>query len=480
MPKRNQNPRSIQSIAVGVDRIATSVQQIANESRESTTLVCETVVRFGKSEEQVQSLYSASQSIGKVVATIDAVAAKINMLALNATIEAARAGVAGKGFAVVAEEVKSLAKQTSDSTKSIRSTVSNVQSTSQEVLSSLHVLSELVGRVDTSCKSIANATDDQTSLLAEMATQAKEASNELESRDRVRLVEMSQTLVQLIVRNLYERTADVRWWATDKAFYQHLEQLQRPKSQAHRYDNSEEAPRSWFQGLVDYVFKSKSNNQSKSIENSKGKLVLDFDSSNAGERLATINKFYSVYVDLLLADVDGCVVANAQPKKFPKIHGSKVADQDWYRKAMEAKDGSEYFAADIYTDPNHQNRSVAVYSTAVRRGGEMRGEVVGVLGVFFDWQEQSRIIVQDEPNLSELEWSTSRVLLLDQNLRIIADSNEKELLKPFNLKHDGKPNGSYFDSDGSLVAFAKTIGYQEFDGLGLYGVIVSSKSCPTA
>ena len=32
-----------------------------------------------------------------------------------------------------------------------------------------------------------------------------------------------QTLVQIIVRNLYERTADCRWWATDEAFYRCLE-----------------------------------------------------------------------------------------------------------------------------------------------------------------------------------------------------------------------------------------------------------------
>ena len=36
---------------------------------------------------------------------------------------------------------------------------------------------------------------------------------------------MALTMVQLIVRNLYERTADVRWWATDDALYKALETM---------------------------------------------------------------------------------------------------------------------------------------------------------------------------------------------------------------------------------------------------------------
>jgi hypothetical protein len=466
------SPHSIQSIAVGVDRIANSVQQIATETRESASLVTETVDRFGKSGDQVRSLYTASQSIGVVVATIDAVAAKINMLALNATIEAARAGEAGKGFAVVAEEVKTLAKQTSDATKSIRSTVSSVQSTSQDVLSGLHELSELVERVDTSCKSIAHATDDQTCLLSEMASQANDVSVDLEHRDRVRLVEMAQTLVQLIVRNLYERTADVRWWATDKAFYQHLDFLKATENAAIRKKKQGRKKGFRLQNLIRNIFRSENEESATSVENSLQLLDL----KTAGERLATINKFYSVYIDLLLVDEAGKVVSNAQPKRFSKIQKSDVSETNWFQNAIQSKDGSEYFADDIFVDPCHQNRSVAVYSAAIRKGGEMHGETLGVLGVFFDWQEQARVIVQDEPSLSELEWASSRVLLLDQNLRIIADSGEKDLLMPFDLRHEGLNNGSYIREDGSVVAFAKTIGYQEFDGLGWYGVIISSAS----
>ena len=120
----------------------------------------------------------------------------------------------------------------------------------------------------------------------------------------------------------------------------------------------------------------------------------------------------------------------------------------------------------------HQNNGVAVYSTAVRRGGEVNGEVLGVLGVYFDWQGQARGIVQDEPNLSKDEWARSRVLLLDSNMRIIAASDNQGLITHFRLENKGQTKGYYFDTNGVVVAYAKTIGYQEYDGLGWWGVII--------
>jgi hypothetical protein len=115
---------------------------------------------------------------------------------------------------------------------------------------------------------------------------------------------------------------------------------------------------------------------------------------------------------------------------------------------------------------------VAVYATAVRIGGKVDGKAAGVLGVYFDWEEQAKIIVQTEPSLSDDEWKRSRVLLLDHNLRIIASSDNNDLFSQFILDHKNLQKGYYFNSNQELVAFARTIGYQEYDGLGWYAVIV--------
>ena len=338
------------------------------------------------SNSQITNIITTIQDeIHKFSATIEKIASQTNLLALNATIEAARAGESGKGFAVVAAEVKLLANQTSS-----------------------------------------NAKDFRTTVFSKIKAQTEQLAAEFQERDNKRFSEMAQTLVQLIVRNLYERTADVRWWATDDAFYKCLEA---PTQEAVAY---------------------------------------------AAKRLGIINKFYSVYMNLVLTDAEGKVMAVSQSGKYRIEHGTNVAATNWFRKAKDTVSGDQYVVDDIYDDQLHNNKPVAVYAAAVRRSGELNGEFMGVLGVFFDWQEQSRCIVKDEPNLSEEEWKRSRVLLLDNAQRVIAASDGAGIYTHFNLDKSKGAKGNFVDADGNNVAYARTIGYQEFDGQGWYGVIVQT------
>ncbi len=306
------------------------------------------------------------------------ITSEITILSLNASIEAARAGEAGRGFAVVATEVKNLAAQAAEASKE----------------------------------------------LGKIRAETSELDRRFTEQECDRLSEKAQTLVQFIVRNLYERTADVRWWATDEALVQALE----TKEQA-------------------------------SVR-------------RAGQRLALINRFYTVYLNLVLVGADGTVVACSQPDKYPKVVGSDVSKVSWFRKTMATTSGEQYAVDDIGYDPLHNNKLTAVYAAAVRKDGRTDGKIIGALGVVFDWDNQSRIIVQKEPSFSESEWKRTRVLLLDRELRVIAASDDRGVLQPFALKHQGKQRGYYVNDDHEVTAFARTIGYQEYDGLGWYGVII--------
>ncbi|OQW35766.1 MAG: hypothetical protein A4E19_16080 [Nitrospira sp. SG-bin1] len=321
---------------------------------------------------------SIDKQIGDHLISNARITSEITILSLNATIEAARAGDAGRGFAVVATEVKKLAAQAAETSKE----------------------------------------------LGNIRAETNELERRFTEKESDRLSEMAQTLVQLIVRNLFERTADVRWWATDDALVQALESMDRTS-------------------------------------------LL-----HAAERLGLINRFYSVYLNLVLVAPDGTILACSQPDKYPKVTGTVGSRLPWFQKAMATTRGDQYVVDDIFHDPLHDNQLVAVYAAAIRKEGRVDGKVTGVLGVVFDWETQSKTIVQKEASISEEAWKRTRVLLLDKGLRIIAASDDQGILQPFALSHQRRQRGYYVTGDQEVIAYAQTLGYQEYDGLGWYGVIV--------
>jgi len=96
----------------------------------------------------IGTLSTKSESIGKIVSSIEAIAAQTNLLALNAAIEAARAGDAGRGFAVVADEVRKLAEQTSVSTKEIGKVVNEIQNEIVNAKASMSIGEGIVTEID--------------------------------------------------------------------------------------------------------------------------------------------------------------------------------------------------------------------------------------------------------------------------------------------------------------------------------------------
>lgn len=326
---------------------------------------------------------AVSDLASKRVGEIQVITTTTRILALNAMIEAARAGEAGKGFSIVAEEVRKISDQIRLISKSL------------------------------------------TEEMAERVGELNELGQRLVSHVRgQRLADLSLNMIDIIDRNLYERSCDVRWWATDSAVVECL-QNQNP-------------------------------------------ITADFCS----RRLGVILGAYTVYLDLWVADKYGKVIASGRPARYSNVQGSSVATESWFRQAMNTNSGDEFAVVDIMPNPYLEERLVATYSAAIRKDGDSKGEVIGALGIFFDWEAQSQTVV-NSISLTEDEKHRTRCLLLDSHFRVIASSDGNGILQQsIPLITEQKASGSYTDNEGNTIGFALTPGYETYKGLGWYGCIV--------
>ena len=169
--------------AAAVEELSASIAEIAERTKanaataEKTEKLSESMRdRAEKGNRQMDEMISAvkdiddaSQSIGKIIKTIDDIAFQTNILALNAAVEAARAGQAGKGFAVVAEEVRNLA---SKSAEAARDTGAMIQNSIEKA----GLGSRIADETSDSLKKIVEGINESNLLIEEISKSSEEQS----------------------------------------------------------------------------------------------------------------------------------------------------------------------------------------------------------------------------------------------------------------------------------------------------------------
>ena len=170
--------------------------------------------------------------------SIQKITNQMKMLALNALIESSRAGAQGAGFAVVAQEVRNVGQQ--------------VETIARELESQL-----------------TNRTGNLMNSIAQMADRSRGE----------RMVDLSLNAIELMDRNLYERTCDVRWWATNSAV---VDCAAAPEAAA---------------------------------------------VAHVSERMAVILGAYTVYLDLWLCDLDGTVLRQRPRRSLWRRRAERGAHQ---------------------------------------------------------------------------------------------------------------------------------------------------------
>ena len=337
--------------------------------------------------EIVELTHQVKKLAAEKISDINDINRETTFLALNALIEAARAGHAGRGFAVVANQVKHVSTRIAEVTKALNK--------------------ELAG-------SLSKLTDLGDSMI-----------ERLRSHDGQRCADLALNMIDIIDRNLYERSCDVRWWATDPAV---VDCLTLGTAEAERY---------------------------------------------VSHRLEVILGSYTVYLDLWVVHSDGTIVANGRTSVYD-VKGANVADAKWFKDAMNARSGTEFVAADIQALMLLNGAQVATYATAIREQGANEGRAIGVLVIFFNWTPQASAVVKGV-RLTENEWKRTRCMIVDSSFRVIASSDAKGILDEFfPLATDGRQSGFYWTADGNTISFAATPGYESYRGLGWYGVVTQT------
>ncbi|MEI9928406.1 MAG: cache domain-containing protein [Sphingomonas sp.] len=251
--------------------------------------------------------------------------------------------------------------------------------------------------------------------LALGARIADEMVGEIEG---TRLVELAQALIQNVVRHLYGRSIDLRLLAADAEIV------------------------------------------AATIDPSPENLAA------AQARLALLTETSPYYVNAFIADPEGRVIALSNP--HARVRQTNLATAPQFMKAMASYRTEEWFTDEVWQNPWSDHRAVLVFVTGIRARGAT-GHPAGVFYLEFDWEGHIAAMISDRSLFSEADRARTRICIVDQADRIVADSAGGRFGEvvplPANAVRGAEAIGD------SIVAFATAADYHGFDGLGLRCII---------
>lgn len=251
-------------------------------------------------------------------------------------------------------------------------------------------------------------------------------SNELLEKTIRQIGFKSQISIDILIRNLFERTADIGFLATDNDIREFV------INNSARYDET---------------FK----------ENAK---ILR-------ERFLEYTQKYSVYYDIVLFNTSGKVLVKLDMDNYVDKSADVIIKQ--------ALDSNDYVESFKYHDFVPYRDKSLVYASKVTKDNNPDSETIGVLALCFRFKDEMRGIFNNLKNDKNKECLT----ILDKDGIVLASSDPFHIDLGSQLEIDLKNKYSLVTHGGRdyIVNTCKTNGYQGYMGQEWYGHIMLPLEC---
>ena len=245
-------------------------------------------------------------------------------------------------------------------------------------------------------------------------------SNELLQKTIRQMSFKAQISIDILIRNLFERTADIGFLATDDDIRKFIQE------NPHRYD-----------------------------ENFK------FEANKLRERFLEYTQKYSVYYNIVLCDTKGRILV--------QLDDSSKIDKSEDSIIKQALNQNEYVESFKYHDFIPQRKKSLVYASKVTSSNN-NDEPIGVLCLCFRFQDEMKGIFENLKDDTNKECLT----ILDRDGIVLASSDKYHIGLGSELKFDPSKEYNFITHGGRdyLTKTCKTNGYQGYMGQVWYGHIM--------